>query len=441
VQQIYGQKLRIHYQKISVTENWNELNDAPNTFPEHIMKRITCYPHAQYNYSIKGKCDFSIFCNNTMDRRITNVEGSDFSIAMPTGNTCVADSNLGLNEERIIEDERGVKALREMAEVMGRVERTGTLRQQFIGTFPVSDVQVDPSFLYGITPAGNLLWYRHDGSSKGLSIDVAGSWHGPSTVGTGWQNFKQVFVGDGNVIYGISSDGSLKWYRHDGFGNGLGLTLDGSLAPGAWAPGGGETVGTGWANFKHFFSGGKGIIYAVSDQGELLWYRHYGSRKGLSIEIPGSWDGAKRVGTGWHNFKHIFSGGDGVIYAITPDGYLKWYKHIGFEKGEAIWEGPIEVGNGWNNFSKVFSSGTHVTRNTDSDGVIIYAVTENTEFRSKVNESHNSNSHGSGKLLWYKHRGYKNGTKDWDGAKTVGSGWENFEKIFALLPGIVDVIR
>lgn len=312
---------------------------------------------------------------------------------------------------------------------------------QFIGTFPVSEVQVDSSILYGITTAGNLLWYRHDGSSNDLGIDVAGSWLGPSTVGTGWQNFKQVFVGDGNVIYGISYDGSLKWYRHDGFNNGLGLTKDGSLAPKAWADDSGKTVGRGWANFKHVFSGGKGVIYAVSELGELIWYRHNGSRNGMSLEDAGSWVGPIKVGTEWDNFKHIFSEGDGIIYAITPDGILKWYKHIGFENGEPIWEGPVEVGNGWNNFSKVFSSGIRVTGDPALNGVIIYAITESTLLFSRIKESHSSNFRRPGKLLWYKHRGYKNGTKDWDGAKTVGSGWENFEKIVALLPGIVDVIR
>lgn len=307
---------------------------------------------------------------------------------------------------------------------------------QFIGTFPISDPQVIPSFLYGITPEGNLLWYRHNGASKGLGVNIAEAWHGPSTVGNGWENFKQVFVGDGNILYGITSDGSLKWYRHDGFNNGLGLTLDGVLAAGAWANDSGKTVGTGWGNFKNVFSGGEDIIYAISNQSELLWYQHNGSRTGT----PDSWNGPKIIGTGWQ-FKHVFSGGNGIIYGITPDGILKWYKHIGFENGEASWEGPVDVGTGWNNFSKVFSSGLHITGDPAFDGVIIYAVIENILLTQRIEGGHTANVHKPGDLLWYKHIGYQHGTMVWDGAKKVGTGWNNFEQVVSLLPGIIEFPR
>lgn len=47
------------------------------------------------------------------------------------------------------------------------------------------------------------------------------------------------------VIYMINDKAELLWYRHDGRG-------DGSFT---WAPGSGNTVGTGWAP-QHIFSGG-----------------------------------------------------------------------------------------------------------------------------------------------------------------------------------------
>jgi hypothetical protein len=41
------------------------------------------------------------------------------------------------------------------------------------------------------------------------------------------------------------------------------------------APNSGVPVGAHW-NLKQVFSGGDGIIYAIQDNGDLLWYRHDG---------------------------------------------------------------------------------------------------------------------------------------------------------------------
>lgn len=47
----------------------------------------------------------------------------------------------------------------------------------------------------------------------------------------------------------------------------------------------------------------------------------------------------------------VFSGGDGVIYRITPDGNLDWYRHDGWKTGTRDWTGGPRrrnVGIGWN---------------------------------------------------------------------------------------------
>jgi hypothetical protein len=56
----------------------------------------------------------------------------------------------------------------------------------------------------------------------------------------------------------------------------------------------------------------------------------------------------KVVGTGW-KVRHVFSGGNGVIYAVTDDGELKWYRHDGRGDGSARWASPSGkvVGTGW----------------------------------------------------------------------------------------------
>jgi hypothetical protein len=53
-----------------------------------------------------------------------------------------------------------------------------------------------------------------------------------------------LFSPGGGVIYGVTSNADLLWYRHDGW-------ADGSVK---WAAPEGKKVGTGWA-FKDIFSG------------------------------------------------------------------------------------------------------------------------------------------------------------------------------------------
>lgn len=35
------------------------------------------------------------------------------------------------------------------------------------------------------------------------------------------------------------------------------------------------------------------------------------------------------------------------IYAIRNDGKLIWYRHLGQGNGSPSWEGPKEIGSGW----------------------------------------------------------------------------------------------
>jgi Tachylectin/Astacin (Peptidase family M12A) len=222
--------------------------------------------------------------------------------------------------------------------------------------------------LYTIDASKQLQWWRHDGR-----VDGNFRWHPSSgnVVGTGW-DFTQLFGAGDGILYGITpyvpahysdvygggyipaSGGELKWYRHDG-------RDDGSFT---WGAGSGNVVGTGWHGFKQVFSGGNGIIYAVTPYvpghysdvygggyipasgGQLKWYRHIGQADGTFRWAAGS---GNVIGTGWGNFKKLFSGGDGVIYAVDENDQLKWYRHDGRANGTFTW-GPGSgnvVGAGW----------------------------------------------------------------------------------------------
>jgi hypothetical protein len=70
----------------------------------------------------------------------------------------------------------------------------------------------------------------------------------------------------------------------------------------------------GWAGFKALFSGGNGIIYAVDQQGQLLFYRDHTQDGTGDVNTPSV------IGLGgWAGFKALFSGGNGIIYAVEDD--------------------------------------------------------------------------------------------------------------------------
>ena len=59
-------------------------------------------------------------------------------------------------------------------------------------------------------------------------------------------------------------------------------------------------------------------------------------------------DFGKRIGNGW-NVRHVFSGGDGIIYTVMQNGDLLWHKHLGRDDGSFTWATDFgkQVGNGW----------------------------------------------------------------------------------------------
>ena len=145
------------------------------------------------------------------------------------------------------------------------------------------------------------------------------------------------------MIYAVQDNGDLLWYRHEDRDDGADR----------WAPGSGTKVGNGW-HFKQVFSGGDGVIYAIQDTtvdvstgrrigGNLAWYRHDGWRTGGA-----EWTSPVAAGKKWDKFKQVFYGGDGVIYAIQDNGDLLWYRHEGRDDGADRWApgSGTKVGNG-----------------------------------------------------------------------------------------------
>jgi tachylectin len=267
-----------------------------------------------------------------------------------------------------------------------------------LSEIPRSAPGAHPAYLYGVLPDGTFRWYRHDGRGRGTVewqgprdittgltglkqafaggetrlfftialngnlkefrhsfADSAGAFDTkgdevPQNIGNGWQNFRNVFSAGEHTINAVTQDGTLKWYRYDS-----------SVFPLDERWEGPKDIAYGWGNFKTVFSTGDGIIYVITPDGKLLWHKHNFYKYGVGSEGQGgqgepAWEGPKQVGTGWQNFRQVFSPGEGIIYAVTKEGKLLWYRHQGYRNGSPIWLGPKEIaGSGWENFDHAFA--------------------------------------------------------------------------------------
>jgi hypothetical protein len=202
-------------------------------------------------------------------------------------------------------------------------------------------------FLYAVAGNGDLLWFRRDPQAR--------TWTGPRRVGNGWGNFSQVMHAGGNTFYGLTPQGVLKWYRHDG--------MNGGTA--SWQ--GPRDVATGWHRHRHVFAASNGVFYVVQQDGRLAWYRHQGFADGSN-----RWIGPRYVGTGWGDFTRVVAGGEGVIYALRRDGRLAWYRHEGHETGEATWSGPVVVATDWGGHRHIIPAGEGVILAARDDGRLLW---------------------------------------------------------------------
>ncbi|RYX83329.1 hypothetical protein EON83_15005 [bacterium] len=274
-----------------------------------------------------------------------------------------------------------------------------------IGVAPIPLTEGE-NVLYTVNKNGYLEWHKH--SMKVGIVTVPGSkvrkrglihsMTAPKKIGMGW-GMRQVFPGTEHTIYGISNDGTLRWFRHDGYETGK---YD-------WAQD--TVVGSGWNNFRKVISMDKGVLYAWSANGELRWYKHNQYTYGGGGEF--GWEQNQLVGKHW-NFQDVFGGGNGVIYAVTEDGKLMWYRHRNYlsavptsednpQVWQQSWDGPKQIGSGWDQFTNIFSPGNGE----------IYAIKP------------------TGELMYYQHLGWRTGAMKWGVNAVVAKGWGDYDTVFA----------
>lgn len=284
------------------------------------------------------------------------------------------------------------------------------------GTTSVDSGLPSVGVIYGVAENGDLLWYRYSGQGE---MDRAGSlgWHPNSgnPIGNGWQDFRHILgCGDG-VILAVHQNGDLLWYKYDGNGE---SDRSGSLG---WHPNSGNPIGNGWEGFQHVFvtpkEGREGTsrltVYGVAQNGDLLWYSYDGDGESdRSGSLGWHPNSGNPVGNGWQNFRHIFGSG-GVIFGVHENGDLLWYSYYG--EGESDRSGSL----GWDsNSGNPIGNGWQTMQAVfgglnDSGGLgyVIYAVSQNRD------------------LLWYKYSGHgesdRSGSLNWhpNSGNPIGNGW------------------
>ena len=269
-------------------------------------------------------------------------------------------------------------------------------------------VFADAASIYAVTADGSLLWYRDDLKDGTNGANAQRGWAAASgsQIGVGWTGFKTLLAGDDGVIYAIRQTGELLWYKD--------LLRNGANGAGTgWAAGSGSQIGGGWAGFSQVFSGGGGIIYAIRDTGELLFYQDTlrDGSNGPGAERGWSSNSGKQIGTGWAEFTQVFSGGAGVIYAIRPTGELLWYRDTlrngaNAPDGSTGWAAGSgsQIGFGWK-FTDVFSPG-------DGTG-LIYAITDTADLLFYRDELRDGTNGADARRGWAPNSGAQ-----------IGLGWD-----------------
>jgi hypothetical protein len=163
--------------------------------------------------------------------------------------------------------------------------------------------------------------------------------------------FTQLADGDNGIIYGIHDDGRLLFYRD--------MLRNGSNAPdgsAGWADGSGNQIGQHFEGIRQLVGGGNGILYAIHNDGRLLFYRDVLRNGTNAPNGSAGWavGSGNQIGQHFEGIKQLVGGGNGILYAVHDDGRLLFYRDIlrngtnapNGSTGWAVGSGN-QIGQGW----------------------------------------------------------------------------------------------
>ena len=125
------------------------------------------------------------------------------------------------------------------------------------------------------------------------------------------------------ILYAIHDDGRLLFYRD--------LRRDGTdAADGSqgWESKSGNQIGQHFEHIRQLVSGGDGVLYAIHDDGRLLFYRDQLRNGSNSPDGSTGWaaGSGNQIGQHFEGIRQLVDGGDGILYAIHDDGRLLFYR-------------------------------------------------------------------------------------------------------------------
>lgn len=191
--------------------------------------------------------------------------------------------------------------------------------------------------------------YLIDGTARGnMWLYQWGSNGPPMQINTGWAFDHFGCDGDG-VLYAVAPSGELSWYHHE--------------LPNQWRRP--HAISNNFGGFTHVLFGGSGVIYAVRPNGELLWFKDINrdGSNGPNGSIGWANGGVGQlIGNGWNQFRTLFAGRGGVVYAIDQAGVLFRFVHTGFATGAPDWVEPngSQINSNWHQMTYAISGGNNI---------------------------------------------------------------------------------
>lgn len=351
-------RLKRHLDAVSARLEYNKYGHGdtakPRTIAENIKSRIIAQVHAVNKYPKNRVCNFYFIAYNGLTGE--KETGDDFEQVMENDNVlCTLNPELVGSPplELAMESKSGIDSLSGMEQILKHVEASGSLRPPLSGSFDTKTVHF-PATFYIVSQSGSLHWYRNDRASQPGGSYI---WDGPKTLNDGWGQFVKVFSGGGPIIYALRQDGILMWQRHNGYENG----------DNQWEPP--KEVASGWQKFRQIVPAGDYVVYGIEPNGTLVWHRHKGGHYGGGSD---TWDGPAIVSSGWTDYTKVFASAQGVIFAIRTDGMLLMHRHEGYLTGANEWESIREISTGWNIFREVIATPHGVLYGFTNDGRILW---------------------------------------------------------------------
>ena len=184
--------------------------------------------------------------------------------------------------------------------------------------------------IYGVQADGTLIWYRHSDWATGGPTWANGV---GLSIGAGFNQFQTVLASADGQLFGVRANGELVWYRY--------LLSDPVRGSGTWASGSGSVIGSGFDEFARVVGGWDGVIYGLTDAGDMYWFRYIAGNGAAGSAAWANGGAGARIGSGWAAHEVMLADPNGVIYGIRQGGEFDWWRYVAGDgsSGPSAWQG------------------------------------------------------------------------------------------------------